>query len=153
MSALSTNARARIAAATVALLLPVLAAAGAAAEPGQTAPPDSRAALVSAWGVEVLGIHTSAAGYLLDFRYRVVDPVKAAPILDRSVKPFVVAESSGLHLGVPSPPKVGSLRNTGRPEAGRSYFVLFGNPGKLVKPGELVTVVVGDFKVENLKVE
>jgi hypothetical protein len=49
--------------------------------------------------------------------------------------------------------KVGLLRSKGKPEAGRDYFILFGNTGGVVKKGNMVTVVIGDFKVENLVVE
>ncbi|RMG84918.1 MAG: hypothetical protein D6708_16425, partial [Candidatus Dadabacteria bacterium] len=32
------------------------------------------------WGIEVVGVMLSAGGYMLDFRYRVVDPEKAKPL-------------------------------------------------------------------------
>jgi hypothetical protein len=57
---------------------------------------------------------------------------------------------------VPSAGKVGPLRQTvrsGKPEANRNYFILFANPGKYVKPGNKVTVVIGDFKAEDIVVE
>jgi hypothetical protein len=48
---------------------------------------------------------------------------------------------------------VGALRQkTIKPEAGRIYFILFGNPN-VVKEGSKVTLVIGDVKVENLTVE
>lgn len=31
--------------------------------------------------------------------------------------------------------------------------MLFANPGQYIKPGSMVTVEVGDFKVENLQVD
>ncbi|MHC4616861.1 MAG: hypothetical protein ACYTEQ_03815 [Planctomycetota bacterium] len=106
------------------------------------------------WGVQIVGIRLSAADYMLDFRYRVVDPNKAAPLLSRKVKPYLVDEASGAKLIVPAPPKVGSLRQKSyEPIAGKIYFIIFSNPGKLVKRGGRVTVVIGDFKAENLIVE
>jgi hypothetical protein len=115
---------------------------------------ENKSALEEKWGVQITGIRLSAADYMLDFRYRVADPNKAAPLLGRQVKPYLIDEVSGAKLIVPAPPKVGSLRQKSRePLAGKIYFVIFSNPGKLVKRGGRVTVVIGDFKAENLIVE
>ena len=54
---------------------------------------------------------------------------------------------------MPDPPKVGPLRPRGEPVEGKSYFVLFGNPGKFIKAGSKVTVVIGDFRAPALTVE
>lgn len=106
------------------------------------------------WGVKVESIRLSSAGYMLDFRYRILDPQKAAPLLSRQVKPYLVDQESGSKLIVPAPPKVGSLRQKSyQPIPGKIYFVLFSNPGRLVKPGNKVTVVIGDFRAEDLIVE
>jgi hypothetical protein len=105
------------------------------------------------WGVKVLGVRRTANAYMLDFRFRVTDPAKATPLLARTAKPFLVDEATGTTLGVPSAPRVGSLRAKGNPEANRSYFILFGNSRGLVKKGSKVTVGIDDFKVEGLEVE
>ncbi len=120
---------------------------------GTRSPARHGASLEERWGVRVLGLHLSAGGYLLDFRYRVLDAAKAKPILDRRARPYLLDDASGRSLAVPSPPKLGPMRNTGFPVAGRNYFVVFGNPGKFVKRGERVTVVIGDFRAPNLVVE
>lgn len=114
---------------------------------------DVRSAMEMQWGVKVMPIHLSAEGYMLDFRYRVLDPEKAAPLFDRKIKPYLVDEATGAVLGVPEPPKVGALRNTRKPLPDRNYFILFANPGRYVQKGKKVTVVIGDFKVEHLVVE
>ena len=108
------------------------------------------------WGVRIESIRTSAAGNLLDFRYRIIDPDKALPLVERKNKPYLIDQESGKTLGVPSGAKIGPLRQTvryGKPKEDRIYFVLFGNPGGFVKPGNKVTVVIGDFRVEDLVVE
>jgi len=105
------------------------------------------------WGVQVQGIYLSAAGYMLDFRYRVVDPHKAADLFRRDIRPHLVDLATGAKLIVPSPPKVGPLRPTNPPQAGKAYFVMFANPGKLVKPGDKVTVVIGDFQARDIIVQ
>jgi hypothetical protein len=108
------------------------------------------------WGIKVLGIRTTAAGYALDFRYKVLDPHKAAPLLQRQygANPYVLVERSGAKLGVPFTDKAGSLRSSvtsvGQIRQGRNYGALFANPGRHVKAGDRITVVFGDFKVEHL---
>jgi hypothetical protein len=111
------------------------------------------ASLEEAWGVKDLSIRLASNGYMLDFRYRVTDPGKALPLFDRKIQPYLVDEGSGAHFYVPNPPTIGSLRTTRPPQEDRVYFIIFGNPGKYIKPGSRVTVVVGDFKAENLTVQ
>lgn len=117
--------------------------------------PDHVGSLRDEWGVEVLGIHTSATGYMLDFRYRVIDAKKAAPLLDRRIKPapYIIVEKNNAKLGVPVTSKLGALRQTTfNVKPNRNYFVLFSNPSRHVRSGDKVTVVIGDFKVEHLVV-
>jgi len=115
------------------------------------APPEKESpSIEQLYGIEIQGIRMIGAGRLLDFRYKVIDPEKASPLMDSRAKPHLIDQESGSKLGVPSSPKVGSLRQkTRQPIAGKIYFILFGNPG-VVKPGGKVTVVIGDFKAENL---
>jgi hypothetical protein len=119
----------------------------------QTEPATAPVSLEQRWGVQVVGIRVSAAGQMLDFRYNVIDPVKAAPLFVRKTKPYLIDLKSGASLVVPVPAKTGPLRSSNTPLEGRTYFMFFGNAGKLVQPGNRVTVVVGDFRAENLTVE
>jgi len=124
--------------------------------PGQTSPVPhaARAALRDHWGIEVTSLHLSAKGRMVDFRYRVTDPAKAALLGDRNVKPTLTDLATGAVLRVPSFPKTGSMRQTSaKLEAGRTYFMLFANTGMPVKSGSRVTVTVGNFKAENLTVQ
>ena len=110
-------------------------------------------ALEERWGIQIQAIRMSAAGSILDFRYRVTEPEKAAPLFNRQTKPYLIDQASGKKLAVPNPPKVGPLRTSNKPQADRVYFILFANPGGFVKTGNRVTVVIGDFKAENIVVE
>ncbi len=113
-----------------------------------------RAGLAENWGIEPLGVRLSAAGYMLDFRYRVTDPQKAMPIMESRTSPWLIHQRTGARLRVPSPPKVGPLRQRSRqPDPGRVYFTLFANPGRLVKPNDKVTIAIADCRIENLVVE
>lgn len=107
-------------------------------------------------GIRMEGLRLSAAGYMLDFRYRVTDPVKAAPLLDKKVRPYLLDEESGAQLAVPDTPKLGQLRTTGRNKVihdDRDYFILFANPGRLVQAGSKMTLVMGDLRIGNITVE
>ncbi len=48
---------------------------------------------------------------------------------------------------------IGELRQVAPLEANRTYYVIFGNPGGLVKRGGRVTLVVGNFRAEGLVVD
>jgi hypothetical protein len=105
------------------------------------------------WGVDVLGVRSTAAGYMLEFRYRVVDAEKARPLFERRTKPLLVDEASGATFAVPTPPKTGALRSSNPPLAGRTYWMVFANPGGYVKPGRRVSVVIGEFRADGLVVQ
>jgi hypothetical protein len=138
-------------------ILMALVAAGSeawAAAPTCAAAPCGSEDLAQKWGIKVTSLHLSANGYMVDFRYKVLDPEKAATLGDPKAKPSLVDQATGAKLIVPNSPKVGPLRQSAlNLTAGKVYFALFSNPGKLVKKGNKVTVAIGDFKAENLVVE
>ncbi len=107
------------------------------------------------WGVKIESLRISGVGNLLDFRYRIIDPEKATHLVDRRNKAYIIDQASGKVLSVPTTAKVGPLRQTvryGLPKKDRIYFILFGNP-HVMKSGDKVTVVIGDFKVKDLVIE
>lgn len=106
------------------------------------------------WGIRITNMRLSANDNMLDFRYRVLDPEKAKPLLDRNLKPYIIDQATGAKFHVPSSPKIGSMRQkTSRPEQNRIYFIIFANPAKTIKHGGKATVVIGDFRAEDLVVE
>ena len=105
------------------------------------------------WGIEVLFVRQTAAGYMLEFRYKVIDAQKAKPLFDRQTKPLLTHAESGAQLIVPTPAKVGALRNSNTPKDGHTYWMFFANPGKLVQSGERVNIEIGEFLVEGLVVK
>lgn len=154
----------RIAKWIAAALLAVLALASAAAWAGDAtvatgSTQDARAAtdlamLQDKWGVEIVGLRRSAVGHVLDFRYRVLDPEKARPLVEGRATPHVIDHARKLLLQIPAPEKVGQLRQrhmSARP--GVVYFMLFGNPGRAVQAGDKVSVVIGDFRIDDIVVE
>ena len=89
------------------LLFTCLLMTGCATDHGSMLPvQDARSSIEERWGVKPLSIRLSAEGYMLDFRYRVLDPEKAMPLFDRKIKPYLVDEATGAMFAVPAPPKV-----------------------------------------------
>lgn len=105
------------------------------------------------WGIDIAGVRLISSGYMLEFRYRVLEPNKAKSLGDRTLKPYLVDEASGATLSVPALEKVGEVRQVGNPESNRIYYMVFGNPGKIVKPGNHVSVVVGKFRADGIIVQ
>ena len=61
-------------------------------------------------------------------------------------------EQARVRLEIPTMEKVGQLRQTTPPEAGKSYWMVFSNKGSLVKPGDRVSVIIGAFRADGLYV-
>ncbi len=114
---------------------------------------DNQAMIEDRWGVKILPIRLTANDYMIDFRFEVIDADKARPLIAKDAKPNLIDETSGAKLSVPDTGKLGSLRAKGKPIDNRTYFIIYSNPKGLVKKGSKVTVVIGDFKAENLVVE
>jgi plasmid stabilization system protein ParE len=117
--------------------------------------PTPRSEIEDQLGIKIVGLRRSSAGYMLDFRYRLLDPAKAASLLDRKIRPYLLDEATGAQLGVPDAPKVGQLRPTSRNNVipGRNYYILFANPGRYLKAGSKVTLIAGDTRISQLTVE
>lgn len=104
-------------------------------------------------GVDSLSVRRTNAGNLIRFSYRITNPEKAKAIADRQTKPVLIGHSSHAMLEVPVMDKVGPLRQATRPEAGKEYWMVFSNKGDVVKNGERVSVVVGNFRIDGLRIE
>ena len=127
-------------------------------EPAATHPVDTLGTspefLKNKWGIEISSVFLSAGGNLVDFRYRVLDPKKAAILAKLEIQPKLVIPASGVTLRVPKSEKLGPMRQTTQHmEAGKIYFIMFANTQRHVKRGDKATIVVGDFKAENIVVE
>ena len=109
--------------------------------------------LADKWGIELTAMRITAEGHMVDFRYRVLDADKAAPLFKRQTKPYLIHQESGKVLAVPNTAKIGSLRNSNTPQEGRIYWMFFGNHHRLVQKGDKVTVAIGDFRARDLEVE
>ena len=105
------------------------------------------------WGVDSLRVKAVESGELIRFSWRVLDPDKAAALNDKKAEPLLLDSQAGVKLVVPTMEKVGQLRQSSTPEAEKCYWMAFSNPGRKVKPGDFVTVVIGQFHAIGLVVE
>ena len=128
------------------LMATLTAGAADAADPGATE-------AEKAFGITLVSLRPTAAGQMLDLRFKVLDPDKAKPVLDKGSKAYLTDAASGKMLPIPVT-KAGPMRQTTlKPEAGRVYFMLFSNPGQLVKEGSRVNLVVGSFRKDGIVVD
>jgi hypothetical protein len=107
------------------------------------------------YGIRVESLRLTAAGSMLDFRYRVLDAQKAAPFLNGKIQPLLLDEARSAKLGVPDTPTLGRIRQTARNgviHTDRSYFIMFGNPGKALQSGDKVALLLGQVKITDLVV-
>ena len=111
-------------------------------------PAVSKAGLVDRSGVKITQLAVTGDGGLVDLRYQVIDPDKAATLHDANNPPAVVDEQTGvvvhdLFMG----------HSHSDPFAfGETYYLVFDNPGNLVRRGSYVTVLLGDAEVDHVLV-
>ncbi len=107
------------------------------------------------WGIQPVALRPTMGGGMLDFRYRVVDAKKAAPLFDLAIKPYLFDPAVGAALGMRYDSKLGALRASVRnpPVNGKQYYVLFANGQGHVRKGDKVNVVIGDCTLKDIVVE
>jgi hypothetical protein len=105
------------------------------------------------WGIDDVHVRSTASGALVRFSYRVVSADKAKILNSKDATPYLLDEQHGLALQVPVMEQVGQLRQVAAPQNGRDYWMAFSNKGKYLKPGNHVTLMVGNLRINGLVVE
>jgi hypothetical protein len=105
------------------------------------------------WGVDSLSVKSAESGEIIRFTWRVLDAAKAGPLNDKKIEPSLIDPQAGVSLVVPTLEKIGQLRQSAPPEAGKSYWMAFSNKGRIVKRGDRVNVVIGSFHANGLVVD
>jgi hypothetical protein len=122
--------------------------------------PITEATLEQMFGVRLDLIGVSAGGGMIDFRFTILDPDKAAPLFgaapedasetthlhENAVLPVLVAEDSETVVearGSMAHHKVGL-------SPGTTYFILYPNPDGAIQGGTSVSVVIGGVRVEHV---
>lgn len=108
----------------------------------------TREGMAARYGIDVNLIGMTAAGGLIEFRYQVLDPDKAdAMIHDATLLPVLVVEETGQTLVIGTP-----HHHVNELALGGTYFFLLANAHNAVHAGSLVTLVMGDVRVEHVQV-
>ncbi len=105
-------------------------------------------------GIEIVRIHPSVGGQMLDLRYRLIDVEKAKRAMNRQAKIYLIDQASGTKLPIPNMAKVGKLLQ--RPEqtgGDKIFWVFFSNPGGMVKTGAKVTLVIDEIRIKDIVVQ
>jgi len=139
----------------IAMQLSGCATAPASGAPSQAVEAE-RSAVETTYGIRIEGLRLTAAGSMLDLRYRVLDAQKAAPLLNGKIQPYLLDEARSAKLGVPDTPVLGRIRQTSRNNVihtDRTYFVMFGNPGKALQSGDKVALLLGQVRITDLTVQ
>jgi hypothetical protein len=106
--------------------------------------------MIQRFGAQVVG--ATIKGPLIDVEFQVVEPEKAGPVLLPGTDRYLI-DASGTTLRPPSGPRGGLVRTVpGMIGMGR-YLASFVNTGGRVKPGDKVSLVVGDYRVDNVAVK
>jgi hypothetical protein len=103
--------------------------------------------MAARYGIHVDLLAVTAAGGLVELRYQVVDPDKAAPLVhDPDLSPALVVERTGATLKMQSPPH----HHGTDLQLGGSYFFLMANTRNAVHQGDRVTLVIGHARLEHV---
>lgn len=110
----------------------------------------TRAEMAARHGVDINLVAVTAAGGLVQLRMQVTDPDKANDVMhgDEDARPIIVAEDSGATLQMSAPPHHNDELNLGA-----QYFFLLANAGNALHAGSEVTLIIGDSRLEHLRVE
>ena len=122
--------------------------AGTAVPASWQRPAVSSAGLANVSGVKITQVALTGEGGLIDLRYQVIDPSKATALHDQKTPPGLVDEQSG----VVASDLFMQHSHTGQFAFGETYYLVFDNPGNLVRRGTRVTVLLGDAQVEHVLV-
>jgi hypothetical protein len=111
--------------------------------------------LVKTYGIVIVSLQPTAAGQLLDLRYKVVNPALAKAFFKSTPGvEFRLSKVKEPHeLAVPET-DLGKLKNKAvKPKMNQIFYVLFENPGARIKKGDQVTLIVGKIELDTIIVE
>lgn len=97
------------------------------------------------WGIEPVHLRVTADGYMVEFRYKVIDPEKARILTDRKDFPHLQSLKSKAKLTVPYFPTVGFVKSSRRfLKKDKNYTVMFSNEGRHLIRGDKVKIEIKD---------
>ncbi len=106
--------------------------------------------MAARYGIDIDLLAVTAAGGLVELRYQVVDPDKAAALVhDPELSPALVAEGTGKTLVMSTPPH----HHGTELQLGGTYFFLMANAETALHKGDEVTLIIGDARMEHLEMQ
>ena len=100
-------------------------------------------------GVRIVRVAVTGDAGLVDLRYQVIDPNAAASIHDLATPPQLVDERTGVLV---NELLMGHMHH-GELRSAETYYLIFNNPGNLVRRGTQVTVQLGTARVAHVPVQ
>jgi hypothetical protein len=100
--------------------------------------------LAERYGMQIKLVGVTGGGGLIDFRFKVLDHQKAELLLQEPADLPVLIVADGKTTLKPPEVKPEDMRL----ESDSVYFMLYPNPGGVVKPGTPVSVVIDDVRLE-----
>ena len=95
------------------------------------------------WGIEPVHLRVTADGYMVEFRYKILDEDKARILSDRKHFPYLLSLKSKAKLSVPYFPTVGFVKSNRRfIKKGRHYTALFSNEGRHLLSGDQAKIQI-----------
>jgi hypothetical protein len=105
--------------------------------------------LVETSGVKLVRVALSGSGGLIDVRYRVIDPDKATSVHAPDSPPLILDKRSGAIINQ----LLMAHLHHGRPTVGITYYLLFLNPGNVIRRGSRVSIQLGGARVAGVTVQ
>lgn len=106
------------------------------------------------WGIQVCSMRLSMMNSIVDLRYKVLDPDKAASLANGKTAAYILEPVTGARLVMPTPPKEGAFPpSANKLVAGKTYFSMVSNQRGALKSGDVVSVMIGDSLATNLTIE
>lgn len=99
-------------------------------------------------GIRIVRVALTAVGGLADLHYQVLDPDKALIVHDRDQPPTLIDQKTSTVLNTPFHGH--GFRTL---QSGVTYRLHIWNSGGVLQRGDLITVQIGDARLENIVVE
>jgi hypothetical protein len=104
-------------------------------------------AIADEWGIRFVHVAVLADGGLLEMRFQIVNPDRVALMFeDLEFVPWMIDEDTGTEI------RLNNLPHSHDIPAGLNEFIIFRNISGVVEPGDLLTLVVGELRLEHFRV-
>lgn len=104
-------------------------------------------AIADEWGIRFVHVAVLADGGLIELRFQIVNPDRVALMFeDLELIPWIIDEDTGTEI------KLNNLPHSHDIPAGLNEFIIYRNIGGVILPGDLVTLVVGELRLEHFRV-